>query len=122
MAPSLKPFLDARPPRWDSTLLSTLIVQHSSRETVATWGLGSVLLNPGPQLPGGAVATRSPQVLGPETASAPAVHPAPWGGPGQEFPRGCLSDAHFTEAAWQMRCGRISSSGWPGPSFSGKNI
>ena len=23
MAPSLKPFLDARPPRWDSTLLST---------------------------------------------------------------------------------------------------
>ena len=68
------------------------------------------------------MATRSPQVLGPETASAPAVHPAPWGGPGQEFPRGCLSDAHFTEAAWQMRCGRISSSGWPGPSFSGKNI
>lgn len=74
--PSLKPFLDARPPRWDSSLLSTLLVQHSSRETVAAWGLGSVLLNPGPQLPGGAMSTRSLQVLRPEKASAPTVHPA----------------------------------------------
>lgn len=38
--------------------------------------LGSVFLNPGLQLPGGAVATWSLQVLHPEGASAPTVPPA----------------------------------------------
>ena len=37
--------------------------------------LGSVFLNPGPQLPGGAAAMWSLQVLHPEGASAPTVHP-----------------------------------------------
>ena len=44
MAPSLKPFLDARPPRWDSTLLPTLTMQHFSWETVATCLAAGVLL------------------------------------------------------------------------------
>ena len=38
--------------------------------------LGSVFLNPGPQLPGGAAATWSLQVLHPEKALAPTAHPA----------------------------------------------
>ena len=120
-SPSIKPFLDARPPCWDSTLPS------SPHCAALSTGDGRHL---GVWVPSFSTLGFSfPEGLWPRglcrcfILKEPRLPPSPQracGGSGQDFHTG-LSNMYFTEAAWQGRCSRKPNDGLPGPPFRGKN-